>query len=59
MSEPKMARTAVKRCGKYIDKEFNPPRRYVLSRRSCKNKTTHPSGRCHLHRSFGLKGLTL
>lgn len=43
-------RNAKNRCHGYIEKEYNPPRNSVISRRSCKRLTNHPSGYCLFHR---------
>lgn len=37
------------RCKKSIEKEWKG-HAAVLSRNQCRNKTRHPSGKCHLHR---------
>lgn len=38
------------RCTFDIEKEWPGHSRVVLSRRQCRNKTRHPSGRCWMHR---------
>jgi hypothetical protein len=42
----------VRTCGKSIDGP-KVGRHVVLWRRYCKNKTSHPSGLCHVHRDPG------
>jgi hypothetical protein len=43
------------RCHYSIEKG-DPKKRYVDSRRQCRNKTTDPSGYCHEHRVHGQGG---
>lgn len=39
-----------KQCAKTIDKEYNPPRVYVISQRRCRNRVTPPERYCWQHR---------
>lgn len=51
-TEPKPAKHPAVVCGADTSKKV-PGQRYVYAHTSCKNRTTHESGRCHLHRYRG------